>query len=126
MRKCRLFGHFHATGLLLARGRGGLCPVCVLQPQGNHGIGHLAEARNVRTHHKVAGVAEFSGCGSGIVVDFVHDVAQLVIHPFKRPALHAGVLSHLELAYRHTASIGGLGRAVGDARGNDGMYRVER
>ena len=71
-------------------------------------------------------MAEFCGSGGGTLVNVIHDVLELVVHRFKRPALHAGILRHFKLADRHAASVGCLGRAVGDAGRNKGMHCVKR
>ena len=84
---------------------------------GEHGVGDLQEARDVRAGDEVALHAVFLGGFGGIVVDVLHDVVQLRVNLFKAPAVSHGVLAHFESGGCNAACIGSLGGSEKNAGG---------
>src|SRR5574344_3056208 len=86
---------------------------------GDHGVGDLDEAGDVRAHHVVALLAVLLGLLPRVVVNGLHDALELRIDFLAGPADAAGVLRHLEARGRDAAGVRGLARGVHDLRADE-------
>src|SRR5699024_3728348 len=105
-------------------GRWGWSGVGSDDAEGDHRVGHLAEARDVGAHHVVAGAAHLLGGLQAGGVDALHDLGQALLGVLEAPGVAAGVLLHLERTGGHAAGVRGLARPEGDvglAEHGDGL-----
>ena len=82
---------------------------------GQHRVGDLAEAGDVGAAHVVDRAVGLA-VADALLVDAAHDVLQAFVDLLARPGDAQGVLRLLQARDGHAAGVGGLGRAVEDAR----------
>ena len=106
----------HCRELPTRRGAGGADGKAVLdEALGEHRVGHLHEAADVRAQHVVPRLPVFVRGGRAAVVDADHDLGEPFLGVLERPGVAAGVLLHFQRGGGHAAGVGGLARAEQDA-----------
>src|SRR5699024_7272585 len=77
-------------------------------PEGDHRVGDLGEAGDVRAEHVVAGLAVLVGGLPAAVVHVGHDLGEARLGVLEVPGVPAGVLLHLERGGGDAPGVRGL------------------